>query len=579
MRNRPKRKAGMGYILILLLILIVFAVAAVFVSRRFAPSKAHTDLQDYYNLTAYESINRPAASSDELAVVINDKILDNEDTAFFRAVKYGDDIFLAIPVVQEYIDNRFYADKHEDVFAFSDALHTITAYADSSSCYVDGAEQDAGYVIAHDVGETMYVNLRFVAEHSTYSYQELQDPARVYIRNDSDTIDTCTAKVDLKMRASDTKKAPIVAEVPQNAKMKVLSQEEGWLKVIDERGYIGYVQDNFVSEKVSETLTSSYVEPEYTHITMDGNINMVWHGIYYYESNYYVADYTAEMTGVNVLAPTWFLFSDTEGNVLSYAESGYVEHAHQNGWQVWAVLEDMDGESCVDILSYTSKRQYVINQMINVCQEYGIDGINVDLETVTPELGNDFIQFIRELSVACRKNQLVLSVADYAPYSYNAYRHTYEQSQICDYVAIMAYDDYVGGNEAGPNASVPFVQEVMDLCTENISDMSRLIVGLPFYTRAWYEYEDGSLGTDGLNMYDMEDIAWNHGLTYEWQDSIGYDYAEYEENGARVRLWYENARSLEAKLKTISQYDVAGIASWRLGQETPDVWEVLSKYY
>ena len=578
--NRPKRKAGMGYIVILLLILIVFAVAGIFVSRRFAPSKAETDLLDYYNLTAYESLNRPAAGADELAVVIDDKILDNKDTGNFRAVRMGGEIYIAVSVAQEWIDNRFYVDKREGVFAFTDALHSITSYIDSTTYFENGTEQDAGYPIARYVEETPYVSLRFVAEHSTYRYQVLDNPARVYIQNENADFKSCTAKVELKMRTSDSKKSEIVTVVPKDTKMKVLSEADGWYKVIDARGYIGYVQNNFVSEVTEESTTSDYQDPEYTHITLDGNVNLVWHGIYYYESNYYVGDYTADMTGVNVLAPTWFLFADTEGDLISYAEQGYVDYAHQNGWQVWAVLEDMDGESCEEILPYTSKRQYVINQMIGVCQQYGIDGINVDLETVTSDIGNDFIQFIRELSVACRSNGLVLSVDDYAPYSYNAYRHTYEQSQICDYVAVMAYDDYVGGTEAGPNASVPFVNEVMELCKENVEDMSRLIVGLPFYTRVWYEYEDGTLGTEGFNMGDVEDIAWEHGLTFNWQQALGYDYAEYEEDGARVRLWYENAKSLEAKLQTISNsYDVAGIAAWRLGQETSDVWPILSKYY
>jgi len=147
-----------------------------------------------------------------------------------------------------------------------------------------------------------------------------------------------------------------------------------------------------------------------------------------------------------------------------------------------------------------------------------------------------------------------------------------------DYVAIMAYDDYVGTNEAGPNAGLPFFGEVLQLCANTV-DMNRLIVGLPLYTRIWYENNDGSLSKDTREMRDIEDIVWNHGLTFEWQEDVGYDYAEYEENGARVRIWYENAKSLEAKLKLLSDYDVAGISSWRLGQETDDVWAVLEQYY
>ena len=353
---------------------------------------------------------------------------------------------------------------------------------------------------------------------------------------------------------------------------------DGWYEVIDENGYIGHVQSNFVSDVFTETVTSDFTEPEYTHITLNEPINMVWHGIYYYESNQYVGNYTYNMTGVNILAPTWFLFADIYGNILSYADYDYLEYAHGNGWQVWAVLEDMDGESCEEILPYTSRRQTAISQMIDTCLSYGIDGINVDLETVTSATGNDFIQFIRELSAACRKNNLIQSVDDYAPYSYNAFRHTDEQSAICDYVAIMAYDDYVGGNEAGPNAGLPFVQEVMQLCTTTV-DMSRLIVGIPFYTRFWYENNDGTLSRDTIDMGDVADIVLQRGLVFEWQEDVGYEYGEYDTDSAKVRFWYENAKSLEAKMNLIKDYNVAGISSWRLGQETDDVWAVLEKYY
>ena len=570
----------MGYIMVLLLILIVFAAIGVFVSRRFAPSKAQADLASYYNMTAYSATNRQEAAGDELAVIIDDKVLDNEDTAYFRAVKADGEIYLAMPMVKNFIDSRYYHDINEDLVIFTNAERSFTTSVGSTIYNNSVTDKDAGYVIAKMINDEVYLNIKFVTYHSPLSYDVFSNPARLYLKNESGTVNYCTAGTELKMRVSANKKSSIVTTVPKNAKLKVIDKEEGWLKVVDEKGYFGYIQSNFASDVFSETLTSDYTEPEYTHITLDEKINMVWHGIYYYESSQYIADYTSEMTGVNVLAPTWFLFGDEYGSLTSYAYQDYVDYAHEHGWYVWAVLEDMDGNvgSCVNIITYTSKRKAIIEQMISECLSHDIDGINVDLETVTTNESEDFIQFIRELSVACRYNGLVLSVCDYAPYKYNAYRHTDEQSRICDYVAIMAYDDYVGENEAGPNAGLPFLEEVMGLC-QNTVDMSRLIVGVPFYTRLWYKNSDGSLDRDTRDMSEILDIQWNHGLTFEWQGDVGYDYAEYETDGTTVKIWYENAKSLEAKMKTIHPYDVAGIAAWRLGQETSDVWEILEQYY
>jgi len=597
MIQKPKKGAGLGYFIILLLILIVFAAAGVFVSRRFAPSKTRADLQEYYNLTARESIDRAAAGNDELAIVIDNEILDLEETESFRARKFDDGVYVPAALVQEYIDPRFYLDRYEGLVIFTDAAGSVISNVGSSTFTNNDREENAGYVIARDIGGEVYLNMEFVAAHSTATYQVFSDPSRVVIRNQYGVLEYINAKSDTRMRTAASKKASIVADVKKDAKMQVLDLEDDWVKVIDQEGYIGYVQDRFLGDSYEETVSANYSEPEYTHITLDSPINMVWHGIYYFESNQYISDYTSNMTGVNILAPTWFLFSDMYGDILSYASQDYVDYAHENGCYVWAVLEDLDGESSVNILPYTSRRHAAISQMIGECQTYGIDGINVDLEMVTSAEGSDFIQFIRELSVECRKNQIVLSVSDYTPYNYNAYRHTDEQSKICDYVAVMAYDDYVGGSEAGPNAGLPFVEECLDVCS-GVVDMSRLIVGIPFYSRLWYEYSDGTLGRDTYDMNTVAELTEEHELTYNWIEEIGYDYAEYEETTeaygeynelgeyvevdaktTKVRIWYENAKSLEAKLKLISQYNVAGIASWRLGQETSDVWPVLEKYY
>ena len=577
-RKKPKRKAGMGYILILLLILIVFAVAAVFISRRFAPSKASTDLNEYYNMTAQESTHRPAAGNDDLAIVLDNVILDGSDPSEFRALRSGDGVFVSFDLIREKIDNRFYQDKNEGLIIFTNAVDSyITAIG--STVYSDSeGEKDTGYVIARETGDKIYLNMAFAAVCTGIEYDIYSNPSRLIINIPSASAEYVTCSTDVMMRSGASKKSSVVFQEEKNSKLKVIDQKEGWLKVIDGSGLTGYVQSNFVSEIFTETSGSAFTEPEYTHILLNEPVNMVWHGIYYYESNQYVQGYTANMKGVNVISPTWFLFADDYGNILTYADYDYVNYAHDIGCSVWAMLEDMDGESCQEIIPYTSCRQTAISQMIDTCLNYGIDGINVDLETVTSSIGEDFIQFIRELSVQCRKNGLVLSVADYAPYSYNAFRHTDEQSRICDYVAIMAYDDYVGADEAGPNAGIPFVTEVMNLCTTTV-DMSRLIVGIPFYTRVWYEYSDGTLGRDTVDMHGIEDLEWQHGLTYEWLEDVGYDYSEYETDGTRVRLWYENARSLEEKLKVIQDYNVAGIASWRLGQETDDIWDVLEKYY
>ena len=98
------------------------------------------------------------------------------------------------------------------------------------------------------------------------------------------------------------------------------------------------------------------------------------------------------------------------------------------------------------LLSRTSRRENLINQLIAEAVQVGLDGINVDFELVSNECGEHYSQFIRELSVRCRQNGIVLSVDNYVPKGYNMQYNRKEQGIVADYVIIMGYDEHYGGS-------------------------------------------------------------------------------------------------------------------------------------
>ena len=109
--------------------------------------------------------------------------------------------------------------------------------------------------------------------------------------------------------------------------------------------------------------------------------------------------------------------------------SEYVNYAHQSNLDVWAVLRDFHGgissyDETYAVLSYTSKRENLINQVIGAALQSGIDGINLDFELISAECGEHYIQFVREMSVKCRQNGLVFSVDNYVPMPYNEHYKT-----------------------------------------------------------------------------------------------------------------------------------------------------------
>ena len=571
-RKKKKKKGGTGATIALIIIAIVLAAVIFFCIKRFGPSSTMTDLRDYYNLTKSLSEERTEATESELAIILEEDILQT------RAISQDGEVFVPLSIIKSNIDDRFYYDSNENWVMTTTATDIIKSTPGTTTYLDNGETVEAGYVIAIESNDEIYLNVKFMDEFSCAHYEVLSDPGRVFIQYKTGTFDYCTAKKNTYIRVLGGIKADVVAKVSKGTKMRVLTNLEDWLEVLDEHGNRGYIQTNAVTDIAAEEAVSDYAEPEYTHICIDEPVNLVWHSVYYEGGNATIYDYTWYMSGVNVICPSWFNFADEEGNLTSYADASYVEYANSIGADVWVMLDNINGESCRNVITYTSKREKVIDTIISAVKEVGATGINIDIEGVTSDLGDDYIEFLRELSVKCRKEGIILSADGYAPYDYNYCYHMDEQSRLCDYVVLMGYDDYLGGDEAGPNAGLIFEKEILDLCSESM-DMSRLVVGVPFYTRLWLEYEDGSLGNEVYNMSQTQEIIWQHGLTTEWLSDVGYDYCEYYRDSALVRVWYENANSLDAKLQLISSYNVAGVAAWQLGQETSDVWEVLSRYY
>ena len=193
---------------------------------------------------------------------------------------------------------------------------------------------------------------------------------------------------------------------------------------------------------------------------------MAWHQITNADANTTIASVLQNTKGINVISPTWFYLNDNNGNIASLASSDYVNYCHQKGIEVWALVSNLENKDVdtTSVLTYTSKRENLINNLISAAIQYNFDGINVDFEALSSEVGDSYIQFIRELSLKCANNGIVLSVDDYVPSSFTAFYNRAEQATFADYVVVMAYDEhYAGSEEAGSVASIGFVKEALPI--------------------------------------------------------------------------------------------------------------------
>lgn len=582
-QSRRRRKRNLILKTGFFIIVIIAAIAAFFLWRRYGPSDQQADRNEYYGIE----------SDGQLAIVVNNEVLEP------RGMISDGRAYVEYAIVRDYINQRFYWDPGENVLLYTLPTDTVSVGVGASEYTLANQKTSTDYVILRTEGSTAYIALDFVAQYTDMSYEVFTDPDRaVVVTEKEETV--AEVKRDTQVRYQGGVKSPILTEVSKGDTVAVIEDEGDWKKVRTQDGFIGYLKQNRLRDEQKTTYDRGFEEPVYTNISKDYVINMAWHNVTNSDANSSVLEMIASTKGLNTISPTWFHVADTSGNLESIASSEYVNYAHQSNIEVWAAIRDFDGgissqEESYALLSSTSSRTNLINQLMAAVFQTGIDGINVDFEMISEECGEHYIQFIRELSVQCRKNNIVLSVDNYVPQNYNQQYHRGEQGAVADYVVIMGYDEHYGGSpEAGSVASYDFVKAGIENTLEEVP-AEKVINAVPFFTRVWEETPKTeeeiatAEGTDAAEytmnvtstaygMADARAVVEQAGAQITWDETTQQNYATWEANGVTYEVWLEDVQSLEPRLKLMKDYGLAGTAAWRLGQETSDIWELILQY-
>ena len=531
-----------------LVILVAILGIVTHVVMKYIPSSEKMDLNEYYGEMA----------DGEIALVIGTEKLEE------RGLVDGDRVYLPLDVVNTYLNQRYYWD----------SANQQILYATPSELTSVSASSEAGdKVWVKD--DKVYLNLTYVQEFTDLDAYITKDPYRIAIQYKFKNVKTVTAKKNTSIRYRGGIKSAILTSVKKGTKLRLIEEMENWDQVATDDGYIGYIDKKKVGEAEKTKFERSFKKEEYSYLTMDSKVNMVWHQVTSTDANAYFADATANMTGVNVISPTWFYLTDTSGNIASIASADYVSQAHEKGLQVWGLIDNFTQEvSTTETLSSTAARQNIISQLIQAAQDVGMDGINVDFESLSEDVGTHFLEFLRELSIECHKNNLVLSVDNPVPEDFTSHYDRAEQGRVVDYVIIMGYDEHYVGSEAGSVASLPWVEQgIQDTLDEVPAE--RVINAIPFYTRLW-RTTGGNVTSEAIGMDQAQQtIAENNVETY-WDKTTSQNYGKYDIDNSTYQIWLEDAQSVAEKVKLVSKYDLAGVSAWKLGFENNVIWQVIS---
>ena len=533
---------------VVLVILVAVLGIVSHVVMKYIPSGEKMDLNEYYGEMA----------DGEIAIVLGTEKLDE------RGLVDGDRVYLPLNVVNTYLNQRYYWDSanQQVLYATPSELTTVAASSESGD-----------QVWLKD--DTVYLNLTYIQQYTDIDAYISKEPYRIAIQYQFDNIKTVTVKKNTSIRYRGGIKSPVVTSVKKGAQLRLIEELDNWDQVATDDGYIGYIDKKNVGKASETTFDRNFEREQYSYLTMDGKVNMVWHQVSSTDANAYFADATANMTGVNVISPTWFYLLDTSGNIANISSADYVAQAHEKGLKVWGLIDNFTQEvSTTETLSNTAARQNIISQLIQAATSVGMDGINVDFESLSEDVGIHFLEFLRELSIECHKNNLVLSVDNPVPEDFTSHYDRAEQGRVVDYVIIMGYDEHYVGSEAGSVASLPWVEQgIQDTLAEVPAE--RVINAVPFYTRLW-RTTGGNVTSEAIGMDQAQQVISENNVETYWDKTTSQNYGKYDIDNSTYQIWIEDSQSIAEKVKLVSKYNLAGVSAWKLGFENSGIWQVIS---
>ena len=556
-----RRRKGHGCGITVLVLLFIFILAGgglgVLFAKKYMPSNELADKSRIFGI-----------KDGQVALILDNQVQEE------KGIYEGGQVYLPVDWVNEHLNQRFYWDEGEKLLVY--ALPDSIVYADESA----QGEKGPLFKVTQD---GMYLSLGVVVNYTDIRTQAFATSQikRVFIDTSWQPYDTAVLKKTGQVRVRGGVKSQIITEAAAGETVDVLETMEKWSRVRTSDGYIGYVENRKLEAGEQVAPASTFEAPVYTSISMDGKVRLGFHQVTRPEGNNTLESYVSNAGGMNVIVPTWFNVVSGDGTYTSLASRDYVDKAHDMGLKVWAMVENVSTEESVKnlntktLMSSTSTRKKLIEKLMNEADTYGFDGFNLDFESLKAEAGPHYVQFIREMSVACRNKGLVLSVDNYVPSSYTAFYNRREQGIVADYVIVMGYDEHYAGGEAGSVSSIPYVREGIENTLKEVPK-EKVINAVPFYTRVW-TVNEGKTSSKAYGISDARQWVEENQVELSWDKLLGQYYGETVSGSGQQYIWMEEEDSMKLKIDLIKEFDLAGVACWKLGFEPADIWDIVSE--
>ena len=267
------------------------------------------------------------------------------------------------------------------------------------------------------------------------------------------------------------------------------------------------------------------------------------------------------------------LYDLVDDKLLSYAK--------QNKYEIWAMFKtDFTTDTANEFLNNQSARMSAIKYIAFQCLENGITGINLDFENMNLKDKYVYSQFIHEIELVFHHIGAIVSV-DITKYEKTSeyWSLCYDRNRISeysDYVMLMAYDQYYSGSKTpGPVGGLNWVENSIILTLREIPS-EKLVLGMPYYTRYWQCKNGKVVSSKAISMETAIKLIKENNAELVYVENDKQHKAVWYQNDTEHSFWFETAETIGKRVDLAKKYNLPGVASWRRGFETADVWDIIN---
>lgn len=504
---------------------------------------------------------------DKFNFITEDKDIDKDDFSIEDGM-----IYLSFDYIKKYLDESIEYDKStEKVKIQNEHANKILKLNEYEAKFNSGTIDLRAPVIEKN-GKIMLPIEAFIYDYDV-SLRYNKDIRLLLLDYRDKEYDLSKTTKEVFLREDSSKRSPIIKKLPEGEKLYIYGEKSKFYKVRMPEGYAGYV----LKENVDDNFEKVNLASSRKNIS-DSPINLTWDYTYAEHSDEKV-NQIKDINGLDIIIPTWFSIRNGNGDMIDRGNLNYIKKYNELGVDVWAYLDNsFNPDITHEALSNENTRKKVIDKTLELCKKYNMKGINIDFEHTKIEDRDNITAFVNEFREKAG-DDFIITVDVTPQISSDVTKEPYDRkalAEVSDYIVVMAYDQHWGSSdEAGSVAQYKWVEGSINVLFRNVPNR-KMILGVPLYTRLWKE-SNGKVTSKTISMNEVVNIIASNGLNPIWDKDSQQNYVEYEENGSTYKIWIEDANSLEKKVSLVNKYNLAGVGSWRLGFETQNIWDVISK--